>query len=102
MKSQGIYWNGVCEYPTGRASFCGVQVRKGARYCSEHGGFEPDERAKAKVRYENYRRRVQAQKVLKSFEENRNRAKQQEDTLKEAQSLFLRALRGEVGNYAVD
>lgn len=102
MKSQGIYWNGACEYPIGRAAFCGVQVRKGARYCSEHGGMEPDERAKAKARYENYRRRVQAQKVLKSFEENRNRANQQEDRTREAQSLFLRALRGEVGNYAND
>ena len=76
MKSQGIYWNGVCEYPIGRAAFCGVQVRKGARYCSEHGGMESDERAKAKARYESYRRSVQAEKVLKSFEENRNRAKQ--------------------------
>jgi len=100
LKYQGDYWNGACGYPTSRGQICGVRLRKGAIWCARHGGSEPDERAKAKARWEKHRRAVQARKVLNAME--RDRTELEEIRLREAQRLFLRTLRGEVGDYAID
>lgn len=95
-----VPWGGVCGYPVGRGMLCGVRVRRGARYCATHGGFEPDEVALARRTYERHRRAAQAEKVNRALD---SRAKRIDtNRSQEAQNLFSRVLRGQVGDYTND
>ena len=95
-----VPWLGVCGYPVGRGMLCGVKVRRGARYCAVHGGFEPDEVASARRAYEHHRRAAQAEKINRAL--NRRASRIDTDRSEEAQNLFLRVFRGQVGGYTDD